>query len=156
MEWGAFRLSVTLLQSVDCLMTTSCLVNSSANFSTVGANTITARASLRLETHCGTKATLLLTGTSREHWMIYRGPGFLARRMIWLLPYRFPPPVSKIDRRHKGRLRKRYNLMGVVEETIIQMRESLVLYKSFNTLWVHASLVRGFDRTCRIQSGSNS
>ncbi len=38
--------------------------------------------------------------------MIYRGPGFLpSGRMISLPPP--PPPVSKLDRRHEGRLKKR-------------------------------------------------
>jgi hypothetical protein len=51
-----------------------------------------------------------------------------------------PSPVSKLDRRHTGRLRKRGNLLrggGVGEwSQIIRQRESRVLYKSFNTLWV--------------------
>ncbi len=40
----------------------------------------------------------------------YRGPGFLARRMIWLLA--LPPlPTKKLARRHTGGLRKRYYLL---------------------------------------------
>jgi hypothetical protein len=45
--------------------------------------------------------------------MIYRGPDFFRRRMIWLLahPLLHPPSlVSKLDRRHTGELRKRDNL----------------------------------------------
>jgi hypothetical protein len=51
------------------------------------------------------------------------------------------PPVSKLDRRHAGRLRKRDNLLpwegegGWARVRIIRLRESIVLYKSFNTLW---------------------
>ncbi len=50
----------------------------------------------------------------REYWMIHRGPGFLVirHRMIWLLPLSPPPsPVSKLDRRRTGTLRKRGNLL---------------------------------------------
>jgi hypothetical protein len=58
--------------------------------------------------------------------------------MIWLLPL----PVSKFDWRHTGRRRKRDNLLtgdgDVGQEPILQRRESLVLYKSFNTLRVGA------------------
>ncbi len=43
----------------------------------------------------------------REYWMIYRELGFLA--VIWFGSTRSAPPspVSMIDRRHTGRLRKR-------------------------------------------------
>jgi hypothetical protein len=70
--------------------------------------------------------------------MIYRGP------IIWA-PVTTPPPppshVSKLDRRHKGGLRKRDNLLTGEEGElgrgqIIRQRENLVLYKSFNTLWL--------------------
>jgi hypothetical protein len=44
-----------------------------------------------------------------------------------------PPPVSVLDRRHTGRLKKRDNFH------IIRRRESLVLYESFNTLWLDVS-----------------
>jgi hypothetical protein len=63
--------------------------------------------------------------------MIYRRPGFLARP----LPL---SPVSKLDRRHTGRLRKRVSLLtgegekGMsVEPTIAR---NLTCYKPFNTL----------------------
>ncbi len=48
-----------------------------------------------------------------EHWMIHGGPGFSRRRMIWLLPHPppSPSPVSKIDHRQTGRLRRRDNLL---------------------------------------------
>ncbi len=46
---------------------------------------------------------------SREYRVIYRGPGFLTV-VCWLLPPP-PTPVSMLDRRQTGRLRKRYNLL---------------------------------------------
>jgi hypothetical protein len=52
-----------------------------------------------------------------------------------------PSPVSKLDRRQTGRLRKRDNFMtgewgmGRGRNQIIRQPESLVLCKSFNTLW---------------------
>jgi hypothetical protein len=44
-------------------------------------------------------------------------------------------PVSKLDRRQTGRLRKRDNLLTGEggEGQIIRRRDSLVLYQSFNT-----------------------
>jgi hypothetical protein len=33
------------------------------------------------------------------------------RHMVWLLPHLLPPPFSKLDRRHTGRLSKRDNLL---------------------------------------------
>jgi hypothetical protein len=53
-----------------------------------------------------------------------------------------PLPVSKLDRRHTGGLRKRDTLLtgeegrGWVWRRMIRTQESLVLYKSLNTLWV--------------------
>ncbi len=50
-----------------------------------------------------------------------------------------PFPVSQLDGRHTGRLRKRDNLLtgeegkGVGPERIIRPQEIQVLYKSFNT-----------------------
>jgi hypothetical protein len=69
--------------------------------------------------------------------MIYRGPGFLAVRMLFgfsSIPSP-PPPVRKLDRRYTGRLRKRGNLL-TGEVGIIRRPERLVLYKSFNTLCI--------------------
>ncbi len=54
----------------------------------------------------------LLRDSNREYWIIYRGQGFLA--VIWFGSFAAPPPpitVSKLDRRHTGRLRKRDNLL---------------------------------------------
>ncbi len=49
-----------------------------------------------------------------------------------------PQPHTPLDRHHTGRLRKRYNLMTGDEgrgwARSIQQRESLIVYKSFNTL----------------------
>jgi hypothetical protein len=86
--------------------------------------------------------------------MIYRGAGFLA---VWFLAHPLPPfPVSKLDRRQTGRLRKRDKLLsgeGVGGKGWDQ--ETLVLDKSFNTLcpeliaaW-HRKVIRGFQsRVC--------
>ncbi len=54
-------------------------------------------------------------------------------------------PVSKLDGRHIGRLRKRDNMLtregrgGWGRSQIIRQRGSLVLFKSFNTLWVQCT-----------------
>jgi hypothetical protein len=64
-------------------------------------------------------------------------------RINWLLTHPLPPlppPVSKLDQRHMGRLRMRDNLQtgeregkGMGEEPNLRPQETLVLYKSFNT-----------------------
>ncbi len=52
-----------------------------------------------------------------------------------------PSPVSKLDWRHTGRLRKRENcwreirVRGWARSKIVRRRDSLVLCKSLNTLW---------------------
>ncbi len=49
-----------------------------------------------------------------------------------------PSPVSKLDRRHTGRLRKKANLRterAGEYSRIIRPQGSLVCYKSLNTLW---------------------
>ncbi len=79
---------------------------------------------------------------TREYWMIYRRPGFIAVYDFFdPHPTTLPPaPVSKLERRHTGSLRKRDNLLtgeggrGWGRSQIIRQRESLVLYKSFNIL----------------------
>jgi len=79
-------------------------------------------------------------GLPREHLMIYRGPGFLP--FVYFGPSSTPPPshatVSKlslfpslpllIDKRGDRGWRRSQT-----------QRESLALYKSFNTLWVFLS-----------------
>ncbi len=58
---------------------------------------------------------LLMIGIRVWYWIIYRGPGFPVA--VWFGSSPTPSlhsPVSKLDHRHKGRLRKRNNLlMGV-------------------------------------------
>jgi hypothetical protein len=64
--------------------------------------------------------------------------------MIWLLSRPPPSPVSKLDRRHTGRLRKRDNLLlregwrGWGRSQTTRLRESLILHKSFN-IWYQAT-----------------
>jgi hypothetical protein len=71
---------------------------------------------------------------------LWRARPFLFR-MIWLLAHHLPlSPVSKLDRRHTGSLRKKDNLLTGEEEEgglgaeSYDWQESLVLYLSFNTL----------------------
>jgi hypothetical protein len=64
--------------------------------------------------------------------------------MIWLLPRPLSLylPSVKLDRRHTGRMIKRTTYQrdrrekGWGRSQIIRQRKSLVLYKSFNTLWI--------------------
>ncbi len=79
----------------------------------------------------------------REYWMIYRRQAFSRVRRP---PPPCPSPVSKLDQRHTGRLRKRHNLLmgkggeeGVGEEP---NQESLGLCKSFNNLCRSSSHLR--------------
>jgi hypothetical protein len=91
--------------------------------------------------------------------MIYRGPGFLAVAWFGPPPTSYPPPspVSKLDRRHPGRLKKRDNSLTtegrggerVAESYDRRRKKSLILYKSFNThcvstLIVHSWRYKGF------------
>ncbi len=91
-----------------------------------------------------------LTIWDREYWMIYRLSGFLAIvRIGSSVSTCTPSPVRKLDRRHTERLRKRDNLligeggMGWARGQITRPQESLVLYKSFNTLWYRTSTQSG-------------
>ncbi len=81
---------------------------------------------------------------SREYWMIYRGPGFLA--VVWFgsspTPLPHPPSsLSKLNRQHTGRLRKKDKLLtgeggrGWARSWIFRPQESLFIYKSFGNLW---------------------
>ncbi len=69
----------------------------------------------------------------REYWMIYRGQGFLTFVWFGSSPSLSPSPISKLDRRHTGRMRKRASSLrggvGCEWSQIIRQRESLVLYK---------------------------
>ncbi len=101
-------------------------------------------------------------GIFKSERMIYREPSFLIS-YNWAFPGSTPPPPfpaplalppSLFDRRHTGRLRKRDNLLTAGwrcwgRSQIIGRAESLVLDKSFNTLWLdqekalHAAVVEG-------------
>ncbi len=83
------------------------------------------------------------TVCSREYWMICRGVVFLTD--IWFCSSPAPSlsPVSKLDQWHPGRLKKKGQLAdggrrGRGRSPIIRPQESLVLYKSFSTLWFAA------------------
>jgi hypothetical protein len=93
--------------------------------------------------------------------LAYRGPGILAT--IWFGSF-FPPssPVSKLNRWHIGRLRKRDNLLGKGGgrgmSQLILRRESLVLYNPLTDLWFFVLqlwlwegvlLAQGFHRACQ-------
>jgi hypothetical protein len=87
--------------------------------------------------------------------MIFRGPGFLA--VVFLGSSLLPPPspISNVDRRHIGRLRKGDYLLtgerglggrGEGGAKLYESQESLALYKSFNTLWFILMKDTGFER----------
>jgi len=71
---------------------------------------------------------------SREYWLIYRGPGFLAVVCFGSSPPPLPPScqqlvsLSQSSEISAGR--------GWARSQIIPGRESLILCKSFNTLWL--------------------
>ncbi len=78
----------------------------------------------------------LLSDETREYWMVIEGQVF-CRRMVWFSSTPSPPlPVVSLTG-DTGRLRKRNNLTGEGGggEKGARRQESLVLYKSFNTLW---------------------
>ncbi len=78
---------------------------------------------------------------TREYWMIYRGPGFLAG--VWFRSSPTPsPPLPSVSstgdpeedwEREKTCWRERSEEWG--RSQIIRRRENLVFYESFNTLW---------------------
>ncbi len=84
----------------------------------------------------------VLTSRTREHWTIYRGPGFLA--VVWFGSTATPSLpsslVRKLDRRHTKKTEKLRQLAdrrggkGWAWSRIIRSKESLALYKSFNIL----------------------
>ncbi len=64
----------------------------------------------------------------------------IIRAVVWFGSSPSPPStISKLDRRHTGRLRKKYNLTtrggGGCRAESIRPQESLVFYKLFNPLW---------------------
>ncbi len=82
---------------------------------------------------------------SIEWFIDGHGQAFSRSRSYDLAPFPPPSPVNMTDRRHTGRLRKRDNLLpgeggkgGWARSWIIRPQESLILYKSFNALWVYA------------------
>jgi hypothetical protein len=87
--------------------------------------------------------------------MIYRGPAFLAFVLFVSLPTPFcPSPVSKLDRRHTGRLRKRDNLLTGEEEGV---RGEAELYES-ERAWssVNHSILSGVTYSSHFLSLSTS
>jgi hypothetical protein len=83
--------------------------------------------------------------------MIYWGPQAFSRsRVLVPCPPLSPSLFSIADRQHTGRLRKRDNLLrgegerGWARSRIIWPQESMVLYKSFNTLWGYPSYPKVF------------
>jgi hypothetical protein len=69
---------------------------------------------------------------SREYWMIYRGPSFLAP-LFGLSP---TPPSPLLSRQSStGDTLEDWVWETTCWSHSIQWRESLVLYKSFSTLW---------------------
>jgi len=89
------------------------------------------------------------SGSDREYWMIYRGPGCL--EVVWLTPS--PPPssrspVSKLSLFLKLPVSCRSSLLtagegeeGGGEEPNHTTAKSLVLYNSFSTLLAQASSI---------------
>ncbi len=78
---------------------------------------------------------------SREYWMIYLGPGFLA--VVWFGFSLTPSPLfrqlvsSPFSQSSWTSLLTGGRGRGWGRSQIIQQLESLVLYKSFNTLWYY-------------------
>jgi hypothetical protein len=72
--------------------------------------------------------------------MDYRGQGFLNVVLFGTLPLNLSPPlpVSKLDRRHRGRLRKRDNL--VLGEGRVGEREGA---KSYDGEKAWSSIIKG-------------
>jgi hypothetical protein len=75
-------------------------------------------------------AWTVATGNVREHCMIYGGPGFLAP-----CPPPFPLLPSEISTAVYRKTEKERQLADGKGCQTIRQRESLVLYKSLNTLW---------------------
>ncbi len=80
-------------------------------------------------------------GTSREYWMIYRGPGFHVHG-AWCMVHGPPSPPYPGDTQEDWEREKladgRGGGEGAGEEPIrLRLQESMFLYKSFITLWVH-------------------
>ncbi len=97
--------------------------------------------------------TVALTLKSREYWMIYRGPGFLA--VSWLLACPLPPLLSLSTTgnaqndwdRETTFWRERGGGEWLARSRTIRPQESLILYKSFNALLKRETLVK----ECRVR-----
>ncbi len=76
--------------------------------------------------------------------MIYRGPGFLTVYDLAPPPSSLPSPVSKLDRRHTGRLRKRENFL--TEEGAGGGRSRKKAYSSINHSLLFASYLHFLGR----------
>ncbi len=109
------------------------------------------------------ESTLCHRVPSREYWIIYRGPGFLAVFWFGHSPRPLPPPageqvvslsqsscVSPVELTDGIRERG-----GVDEEPNHTTRESLDLYKSFNTLWYLSIPLYGVFETGSCRGGIN-
>ncbi len=66
--------------------------------------------------------------SAREYWMIYRWRGFLA--VVWFSSSPILSPLS-----HKKTERERHGGGDRQRSRIMQPQGSLILYKSFNSLW---------------------
>ncbi len=73
----------------------------------------------------------------REYWMIYRGSGFLG--VVW---FSSPPPLPSVSSTGDTNEDNLFTGEGGGRNEIGRRRESLVLYKSFNTISVPPSLPR--------------
>ncbi len=74
------------------------------------------------------------SASSREYWMIYRGPGFLAVVLFGSSPFR--RLSFSVFLCFAGRAYWRAGRGVWQRSQILPWRESLVLYKKFHTLWL--------------------
>ncbi len=79
----------------------------------------------------------------RENWMIYGGPGFLAGVWLGYAPYPLPPSRQQVVSLFQscwilcvaGGAYRRWGWMLEGRRRIIRRRQTMVLYKSFSTLF---------------------
>jgi hypothetical protein len=84
------------------------------------------------------------TNIQREFWIFYRGPGFLPWHVLAPSPLPPPPVVSLLNLyvcRRSSLLTGEWG-RGWGRSQIIRRRENLVLYESFNTLFVRGAYVK--------------
>jgi hypothetical protein len=95
----------------------------------------------------GEKIPILISNSAYIIECFIEDQAFLA--VVWFGSSPTPSTsISKLDRRHTGRLRKGDNLRGWGRRQIIRRRESLVLYKSFNTLRSCEIHIINFGHNC--------